>query len=61
MTDERFPLGKPLNRPKPAEHKPERVQVRRGIFSVDGMLQTELPIPGPRVAPPVEADDSLEP
>lgn len=51
MKDERFPLGVPVNRPKPAAHKPEREEVKRGVFSVGGKLQTELPILGPRHAP----------
>lgn len=49
--DERFPLGKPINRPPPAKNLPEREEVRRGIFSVGGKLQTELPLRGPRRAP----------
>lgn len=49
--DERFPLGKPLNRPAPAKDLPQREEVKRGIFSVGGKLQTEIPIRGPRHAP----------
>jgi hypothetical protein len=65
MTDERFPLGKPLNRREPARRAPERVNLKRGIFSVDGKLQTELPLPGPQFAPvptpaPVQSDDAVE-
>jgi hypothetical protein len=63
MTDDerqRFPLGKPLNRKEPAKHTPVREQVKRGIFSVDGRLETDLPTQGPRVAPAPAptADDS---
>lgn len=51
MNDERFPLGKPVNRPGQVRDMPERKRVKDGVFSVGKQLQTDLPIRGPRYAP----------
>lgn len=54
---ERFPLGKPVNRKEPEKPTPSREPFKKGIFSIDGKLQTELPITGPRRAPPTTTNE----